>query len=252
MAHLALDGVPGGALAARWGVPQASLFGRLASCLDAIHEVAAQGAPAGTIVLADEQTAGRGREGRTWRSPAGGVWLGVLLRPTEPVLGVLAVRAGLAVAETVDGLLGAPAAVARLKWPNDVLVENRKLAGVLCEARWQGESLQWVALGVGVNVRNEIPAELRGRAVALRELLPDVRRLDVLDRLVPELVRRTAHCAQLTREECAAFAARDWLHARLIRRPIVGRAVGIGADAALMVETCGRTTAVREGHVELA
>src|SRR5207237_457605 len=107
-------------------------------------------------------TAGRGRDGRTWHSPAGGVWLGVLLRPGRVELGVMSVRVGLAVADAVDALLGRPEA--RLKWPNDVLLAERKLAGILCEGRWQGEALQWLAVGVGVNVCNSIPGAVARRA----------------------------------------------------------------------------------------
>lgn len=245
-----LDGLPGSALARRWGVPHAGVFRRLASALDAIHELGAQGAPPGTVVVAEEQTAGRGRDGRAWYSPEGGVWLGMLLRPAQAELGSAAVRVGLVVADAVDELLGRP--LARLKWPNDVLLDERKLAGVLCEGRWQGALLEWLALGVGVNVCNAIPPELRERAVALRELVPAVRRVDVLDRLVPGLLGLTGHGAPLTEGECAAFAERDWLRGRLLRRPVLGRAVGLRPDGALLVEAAGATTPVREGHVELA
>src|SRR5207247_542581 len=76
--------------------------------LDAIPALAAQGAPPGTTVIAEEQTAGRGRDGRTWHSPAGGVWLGMLLKPARSELAAVAIRAGLAVADAVDALLGRP------------------------------------------------------------------------------------------------------------------------------------------------
>jgi len=247
-----LDDIPANLLARRWGVPQCGVFRTLSSSLDAIHDGAAQGAASGTVVLAEEQTAGRGRDGRTWRSPLGGVWLAMLLRPPVPVLGMLSLRVGLVLADVVDDLVGRDAARTRLKWPNDVLLGDRKIAGILCEARWQGETPQWLAIGVGVNVANEIPAELAPRAIALRELLPDVRRIDVLDRLVPALVRLTAHGAQLTEFECTAFAQRDWLRGRQIRSPIPGRAVGIRPDGALLVDTGAGTTMVREGHVELS
>lgn len=250
MARLELDGVPSAELAARWGVPQAGLFRSVTSTLDAVHDLGAQGAPHGTVVVAEEQTAGRGRDGRTWHSPAGGVWLGVLLRPPRAAVGVVSIRAGLVLAEAVDGLLGPR--VVRLKWPNDVLLGERKLAGVLCEGRWHGDALQWLAAGVGVNVRNLVPDALAGRAVALCEVLPTVRRIDLLDRLVPALHRLTAHGERLTEAECAAFAERDWLRGRQIRLPLFGRAAGVRADGALLVAMGGVTTVVREGHVELA
>jgi BirA family biotin operon repressor/biotin-[acetyl-CoA-carboxylase] ligase len=250
VARVELDGVPATLLARRWGVPQCGVFRRLSSSLDAIHDLGAQGAPAGTVVVAEEQTAGRGRDGRTWRSPVGGVWLAMLLRPPVPTPGTLSLRMGLVVADVVDELLGAPRA--QLKWPNDVLVADRKLAGILCEGRWQGDTLQWLGAGIGVNVANDIPADLANRAVALRELLPDVGRLAILDRLVPALLALGAHHAPLTEFECAAFARRDWLRGRQIRAPLAGRAAGVRPDGALLVDTGAGTTMVREGHVELS
>ena len=250
MARLTLDGVAAADLAERWGVPQCGLFRELGSTLNAIHDLAAQGAPAGTVVIAEEQTAGRGRDGRTWHSPAGGVWLGMLLRPARAELGVISVRVGLAVADAADALLGR--VETRLKWPNDVLLGERKLAGILCEGRWHGETLQWLAVGVGLNVRNVIPAAVARRAVALEEWLPAIRRLDVLDRLVPAIAGLASGEPALSERECAAFAARDWLQGRQLRSPAAGRARGLRPDGALLVDLGAATIAVREGHVELA
>jgi BirA family biotin operon repressor/biotin-[acetyl-CoA-carboxylase] ligase len=175
----------------------------------------------------------------------------MLLRPPVPVMGALSLRVGLVLADVVDDLIGRGAR-ASLKWPNDVLVDDQKIAGILCEGRWQGETLQWLGIGVGVNVANEIPPELAGRAIALNELLPEVRRIDVLDRLVPALVPLTTHHSPLTESECTAFARRDWLRGRQIRSPISGRAAGVRPDGALLVDTGAGTTMVREGHVELS
>jgi BirA family biotin operon repressor/biotin-[acetyl-CoA-carboxylase] ligase len=250
VARLTLDGVSAPELARRWGVPQCGLFRELGSTLDAVHDVAAQGSPAGTVVLAEAQTAGRGRDGRTWQSPAGGVWLGILLRPVRAELGVMSVRVGLAVADAVDALLGR--AETRLKWPNDVLLGERKLAGILCEGRWQGATVQWLAVGVGVNVCNAIPASVARRAVALAEWLPAVRRIDLLDRLVPALATLAVAAPDLSERDCAAFAQRDWLLGRQLRSPAAGRARGLRPDGALLVDLGAGTIAVREGHVELA
>ncbi len=253
MARLDLDGVSAAGLAARWDVPQVGLFRQLPSTLDAIHDLAAQGAPDGTVVVAEVQTAGRGRDGRTWHSPAGGAWLGMLFRPGGDT-GALVLRIGLLLADAVDGVLGRASAM--LKWPNDLLLGNRKLAGILCETRWPGGGAapQWLAVGIGLNVANDIPTGLAGRAIGLKEVRPDVRRIDVLDRLIPALVPLTTHHGPLTESECAAFAVRDWLRGRQIRLPIFGRASGIRPDGALLVDagSGGGTTVVRQGHVELA
>src|SRR3989442_15024947 len=104
VAHLGLDGLPGNVLAQRWGVPQVGLFRRLGSTLDAIHDLGAQDAPHGTVVLAEEQTAGRGRDRHTWGSPPGGAWLRMLPpprdRPLEP--GSPPLRAAAHVPDGVD------------------------------------------------------------------------------------------------------------------------------------------------------
>jgi BirA family transcriptional regulator, biotin operon repressor / biotin---[acetyl-CoA-carboxylase] ligase len=250
VAGVTLDGIPEAALARRWAVPRCELAESLESALDRAHALGADGAPAGSVVVAIEQTAGRGRDGRTWHSPPGGVWLALLLRPRATLLGIMSIRAGLVLADVVDELAGRP--VARLKWPNDVLVDDRKLAGVLCEGRWQGETLQWLTIGLGVNVANEIPAAVRDSAVALSDVVPGVRRIDVLDRLVLPLTRLGAATEQLTEQECAAFAARDWLRDRPLRGPVRGHARGVRPDGALLVEGERDVAVVREGHVETA
>lgn len=247
---MTLDGIPAATLARRWGVPRCELAGTLGSTLDRAHVLAAEGAPAGTVVLALEQTAGRGRDGRTWHSPPGGLWLALLLRPHAAPLGIVSIRAGLVVADVVDELAGRP--LTRLKWPNDVLVGDRKLAGVLCEGRWQGDHLQWLAIGLGVNVTNELPAAVRDTAIALAEVVPRVRLLDVLDRLIPPLIRLGAAAERLSEQECAAFAARDWLRDRPLRAPVRGYARGVQSDGALLVERDREVAVVREGHVEPA
>jgi BirA family biotin operon repressor/biotin-[acetyl-CoA-carboxylase] ligase len=252
MGPITLDGLPQPALARRWGVARVVLLARHPSSLDAAHEHGAAGAPDGTVVLVEEQTQGRGRNGRGWHSPNGGVWLAMLLRPEHAELAAASIRAGLVVADVTDELLGAP--LTRLKWPNDVLCDDRKLAGVLCEGRWQGDVLQWLAVGIGINVCNPIPTPLTGRATRLADRLPSIRRIDVLDHLVPALARLTRGTARLTDRERAAFAARDWLAGRALAAPVAGRGAGLAPDGALLVVSpgAGVPTAVREGHVELA
>jgi BirA family biotin operon repressor/biotin-[acetyl-CoA-carboxylase] ligase len=247
-----LDGLPAAALARRWSVARVVVRARHSSSLDLAHELAGDDAPDGTVVLAEEQTAGRGRDGRSWQSPIGGVWLAMVLRPARAELAAASIRVGLVVADVVDELCGAP--LARLKWPNDVLLDDRKGAGVLCEGRWQGDALQWLAVGIGINVCNPIPLELASRAIALGERLSSIRRLDVLDRLVPAVARLTGRSARLSDAERTAFAARDWLRGRALAGPIKGRGAGLADDGALLVAGPGAAapTAVREGHVELA
>ncbi len=130
------------------------------------RELAAAGAPHGTVVTAGEQTEGRGRQGRTWTAPPGKALLySALVRPLEPRHMLLPLAVPLAVAEAAESL--APGLEAGLKWPNDVLVGRRKLAGILIEARPQDG---WAVVGVGLNLTiatPEFPAELQSTATSL-------------------------------------------------------------------------------------
>jgi BirA family biotin operon repressor/biotin-[acetyl-CoA-carboxylase] ligase len=158
-----------GALAARGGprLPAVEWPDSIGSTSDRLKALARGGAPEWTAVLAERQTGGRGREGRAWVSPRGGLYLSVLLRPRFERPGLLPLAAGLAVAEA-SAELGVRA---ELKWPNDVLVSGRKLAGILSEAASGNVGVEWVVLGIGVNVAldpAELPPEIAGRVTSLR------------------------------------------------------------------------------------
>jgi BirA family transcriptional regulator, biotin operon repressor / biotin---[acetyl-CoA-carboxylase] ligase len=222
------------------------------STMDLLHEVAGDGGETGTVVVAGEQTGGRGSRGRTWRSPAGGLWLSVLFRP-RGVAGVelVGLRTALAVAEAIESL--GPGVAVAIKWPNDLMVEDRKLGGILCEARWQGESPAWVVAGVGINVANRVPDELRDVAITLGDRLPGV----TPELLEPEVIRRLRGLAPATERldagELALLRRRDWLAGRTLRGPTPGTAAGISEDGALMVRPPeGDLVAIRAGTVELA
>ena len=241
------DGVAPADLAARLKAPGCLSLVRVTSTMDIVHELAGEGAPAGTVVLADEQVAGRGRQGRVWHSSRGtGVWLGYLARPERATEGgVLSLRVGLAVVEAVAEV----GASARLKWPNDVVLEDRKLAGVLCEARWVADKLAWVAVGIGVNVHRPLPGEIADRAIALTEVVPDATRLKVLEALVPRL-HRMPDLPDLAESERKAYERCDWLAGRKIHEPVRGTAIGVDRDGALMVETGRGVSRVVGGTVE--
>jgi BirA family transcriptional regulator, biotin operon repressor / biotin---[acetyl-CoA-carboxylase] ligase len=121
---------------------------------------------AGDVLIADEQSAGRGRRGRTWLSAKGALLLTAVLPFYPERAGWTALAAGVAVGRAVHSLGASPG----LKWPNDVLLQGRKLAGVLVETSITG----LVAVGVGINVRNTLAEPLREQAIALSEVLPEV------------------------------------------------------------------------------
>ena len=135
----------------------------LGSTNDRLKSRAREGSPEWTVVMADRQTAGRGRQGHSWTSPPGNLFLSVLLRPRFPSVTLIPLAGGLAVAEAL------PELPARLKWPNDVLVNGRKLAGLLAESQSGAAGVEWVALGIGVNLAlraEDLPPALRPTATS--------------------------------------------------------------------------------------
>jgi BirA family biotin operon repressor/biotin-[acetyl-CoA-carboxylase] ligase len=224
---------------------------RVGSTMDALHALAQQGAPVGTAVLAEEQSSGRGSRGRTWCSPRGGLWLSVLGRQNEAGLDLLSLRVGLAVA----GVLrrhGAGDAL-RLKWPNDLMLGDRKLGGILCEARWQGAAPAWVAIGVGLNVTNRPPAELAGVAACLADVQPSLTPAALAEPVIAALRALDSTGGRLGADERAALQGLDWLRGRVLSAPAPGVAEGIGDDGGLRVRTPdGGLTTVRAGTVVLA
>ena len=231
--------------------PRLHYFERVGSTMDVLHELAAAGAEAGTAVAAGEQLQGRGSRGRVWHSPPGGLWLSVLFRPpAADGIEVISLRAGLAVAEAVRPLVPRPL---QLKWPNDLMLSGRKVGGVLCEARWQGEALGWVAVGLGMNVRNRIPEELAGDAVSLSELVPGITLEEVAAPILTGMRTLDLSVGRLSPAELTRFLGRDWLRGRKIREPVVGEVTGLGPDGSLLVRTAsGSNVALRSGTVELA
>ena len=204
------------------------------------RELARAGAPHGTLVTAGEQQAGRGRQGRTWTVPAGLGLLGSLVIRSPDRL--LSLRAGLAVADVCgEGAV--------LKWPNDVLIGGRKLAGILVEGRPQDD---WAVLGIGLNVAlqpSDLPADLRDVAGSLGLGPQDVE--PTLARLLVALEGWLAADEEAVR---TGFAARDALAGQPVRwAEGEGRAAGIDESGGLRV-VCddGRQVVLSAGEVHLA
>lgn len=147
------------------------VFDQLPSSNDRVAELAAEGAPEGTLVIAGEQTAGRGRHGRSWASPKGGLYFSFLLRPDEAMLRRLppTLVGGLAVCQALD-VFTPEGTKAQLKWPNDVLLDGRKVAGILGEMT-RGDDGYRLVLGLGVNLGQvEFPDELSETATSVAAL----------------------------------------------------------------------------------
>jgi BirA family biotin operon repressor/biotin-[acetyl-CoA-carboxylase] ligase len=206
---------------------------------DRARALAAAGAPHGTLVTAGEQTAGRGRQGRTWSAPPGrALLMSLVLRAPDRMLPL---AAAVAVAEAA----GSEAAI---KWPNDVLLGGRKLAGILAEARPQDG---WAVLGIGLNVAvrmEDLPAELRATAATLGLEPRDVEA--VLARVLAALEQTLA----LDRPALLdAWRARDaLLGSDVAWAGGSGRAAGIDGDGRLVVQLPdGGRTALESGEVHL-
>jgi BirA family biotin operon repressor/biotin-[acetyl-CoA-carboxylase] ligase len=223
--------------AGRLGSPRLHLR-RTDSTNERARALATSGAPHGTLVTALEQSAGRGRQGRTWTAPPGRALLCSLVLRNPPRLVPLA--AGVAVASVAG-------ADAQLKWPNDVLIERRKVAGILVEGRPQE---RWAVLGIGLNVAvrmSDLPDELRDRAGTLG-LEPDAVE-GVLERLLEalELWLGAAESSVLD-----AVRERDALRGQPVRwAGGSGVGGGIDGDGRLIVVTDAGRVALDAGEVHL-
>jgi BirA family biotin operon repressor/biotin-[acetyl-CoA-carboxylase] ligase len=236
-------------------------FPTVTSTMDVAAEAADAGAGEGLVIVAEEQTAGRGRRGRPWSSPAGsGLYVSFVFRPpaealSAPLLAPLTLAAGVAVRRAI---IGATGLTPELKWPNDVVVGRRKLAGILAEGVGIGTAAQTVILGVGINVSGAShPGEIAQRATSLEaELGHAIEREPVLEEL---LIQIPAAYDQLRRGDAddilrswrqasasAVGSAVEWTAVEGVRR---GTTAGIDDDGALLVRTAGGTERVVAGEV---
>jgi BirA family transcriptional regulator, biotin operon repressor / biotin---[acetyl-CoA-carboxylase] ligase len=249
-------------LAEDWGVPGVHLYHSIGSTNDVARLLGTAGAPHATMVLAEEQTAGRGRAGRVWASrPNLGLWCSFVCAPPEPSrLGLLPLRIGVATAGALEEW--APGGIVRVKWPNDLLVDGRKMGGILCEAAWEGQRLDFVVVGIGLNLLHDepdFPPEIRGQATSLSLASP----LPVSRRRVARALVRTLRPILLgdpvaDEELLEELRNRDALLEQEIEvtlshdaPPLRGRGAGIGPDGALLVRTDREILAVRAGTVRL-
>lgn len=146
-------------------------FWSIGSTNEFAHNRAIQGEPEGTLVIAEQQVRGRGRKNRRWDSPFNkGLWFSVVLRPNivSDQVGLIPFLAGVAVAEGIENFTGLKPEV---KWPNDLLLNGKKICGILSEAEFRNGKIRFIILGIGINVHHkphEFPDEFRDRATSLR------------------------------------------------------------------------------------
>jgi BirA family biotin operon repressor/biotin-[acetyl-CoA-carboxylase] ligase len=212
---------------------------------DLLKERARAGAMEWTTLLAETQTGGRGREGREWASPPGGLYLSVLLRPPDEGVGLVPLAAGVAVAE-VAGEHGVPA---ELKWPNDVLVEGRKLAGILTEASSGSQGVEWAVVGLGMNVAVDLTALAAPAADVATSLHLEAGRTPAVDDVAAGVLARLSvwYDALQTRPDSVVdawrgYASRWWgmlVQVRTAEDVFRGRLHDVDEGGALIVDLEG-------------
>jgi BirA family transcriptional regulator, biotin operon repressor / biotin---[acetyl-CoA-carboxylase] ligase len=224
---------------------------------DEAGRLARAGASHGTVVIARAQTAGRGRSGRVWQSPPdAGLYVSAVVRPpfvdlvdVPPM--TLAIGIGLCEAVRACG------AAAVLKWPNDLLVDGKKLAGVLVESQSQGSRLESVVVGIGVNLTGELPPEVAETAITLERAAGHVTPRElVIDRLCTHVEYWIDHyiaggLASITAAWHARMAPNLSARATVDGMALTGQVAGIDGDGALLLrDDAGHVHRVRSGDVE--
>lgn len=243
-----------------WRLPKDQIIGRdirvfeqTTSTNDVIEKLARDGVKEGAVVFAESQTQGRGRLGRKWMSPARkGLWFSVLLRPElRPQEATqLTVASATALRNAIEQQTGLKT---EIKWPNDILISGKKVAGILTELSAELDRVKYVLVGIGVDVNlnaPDFPEALRGQASSLKiELGKSVSRVELAAEILGELDRvyrrilagQFAAVAGDWEQHCATLGQR--LVIRLGERRVCGRAEALGEDGALLLRT-------EHGHLE--
>ncbi|MFC2067389.1 biotin--[acetyl-CoA-carboxylase] ligase [Chloroflexota bacterium] len=164
-------------------------YPQLASTMDVARQEAQKGAVEGTVIIADEQIAGKGRIKRIWLSPPGNLALSIILYPDVLYLPCIIMLASLAVAHSIEAVTGLKS---QLKWPNDVLISDKKVCGILTESDVQNKAVAYVVIGIGINISmrpSDYPEILPTTTSLVHELGRDVSRVDMIRCLLSEVER---------------------------------------------------------------
>ena len=230
-------------------------YRRLRSTNTTAYRLAQQSAPEWTVVVADVQTEGRGREGKKWESPKGGLWFSILLRPRIPALrlSLLQFSAAIATREALENETGVNV---KVKWPNDLVLGTAKLGGILIESKTLGDSVSFAIVGIGVNI-NQSESQLPPGAVSLRLVSRKKHDLRTLLRAILDQIKSSSDDL-----DNASRIMEEWWH-NCIHRPlrvqvtlpkgaVSGISKGIDEDGALLIETDGgKIRKVSEGSLRL-
>ena len=229
------------------------VFQKTTSTNDIIEKLARDGVAEGAVVFAESQTSGRGRLGRSWVSPAGkGLWFSILLRPklTPQAVTRLTIATATSLARAVRNATGV---TAQIKWPNDLLIQGRKVSGILTELSAELDHVKYVIIGIGMNINlteNDLPAELRPIATSLR-----IASGTAINRpgFAAEVLRQLDADYRRLNEGEFRGVAEEWesisgtlgqdVEVQTGSRVVRGRAESLDSDGALLVRT-------QHGHLE--
>lgn len=225
-------------------------FAELSSTMDTAMDLARKGCPAFTVVVAERQTQGRGRLQRQWQSAPGGLYFTMVLRPDIALADAALINLAAAVdlADTLATLYGIEA---RLKWPNDLLVQGRKLAGILSQMSAEPDRIEFINLGIGVNVHNDT-RRVKPPAVSVARLTKAaVSRAAILAGLWDRLERRLAGgdiSSVVAQWKAGSITLGKQVTVQTLHDQLEGRAVDVDPSGGLVVETAdGRRTTIVYG-----
>ncbi len=243
-----------------WAGQELFCFDEIDSTNTKAKELAEQGYPSGTLIVADRQIAGRGRRGRSWDSPAGiGIFMTLLLKPdiNPNNASMLTLVTALATAQAISDVTGAEA---KIKWPNDIVINGKKVCGILTEMSAQFDYINHIVIGIGINVHNEsFPEEIRETASSL--LLESGKRIHRADLIARFLERFEAGYAIFLQTEDLEGLMKDY-NALLVniqkqvrildpKEPFEGKAIGITKRGELIVDTWESRKLVSSGEVSV-
>ncbi|MCM1106928.1 MAG: biotin--[acetyl-CoA-carboxylase] ligase [Blautia sp.] len=233
-------------------------------CLDSTNtkakELAEAGHPSGTLVVAEQQTVGRGRRGRGWESPAGsGIFMTLMLKPeiNPNNASMLTLVAALAVAKAITDVAGEPA---RIKWPNDIVMHGKKVCGILTEMSAQFDYINHIVIGIGINVHNEsFPEDIAHMAGSLRtECGRRLHRADIIERVLEHFEKYYGLFLQTEdleglQKEYNAMLVNLQMDVKVLdpKEPFEGKAMGITKRGELIVDTWESRKLVSSGEVSV-
>ena len=244
----------------KWIGKEIHYFDKIDSTNTKAKELAEQGAESGTLIVADQQVAGKGRRGRSWESPAGsGIFMTILLKPeiNPNHASMLTLVTALAVAKALAEVTGENA---QIKWPNDIVVNGKKVCGILTEMSAQFDYINHIVIGIGINVHNEsFPEEIEKMATSLYlERKKKFHRAEIIEKLLEyfenyyELFLKTEDLSSRVKEYDSLLVNRNANVKVLdLKEPFEGKAKGITATGELIVDTWESRKLVSSGEVSV-